>query len=46
MKFYLHESSEVLAEVKSSIDGFTTEEAQARLEANGKNKLAEGKKMS
>ncbi|MBO5850806.1 MAG: HAD-IC family P-type ATPase, partial [Clostridia bacterium] len=46
MKFYLHESSEVLAEVKSSVDGFTTEEAQKRLEANGKNKLAEGKKMS
>ena len=46
MKYYLHESSEVLAEVKSSVDGFTTEEAQKRLEANGKNKLAEGKKMS
>ena len=46
MKFYLHDSSEVLAEVKSSVEGFTTEEANKRLEENGKNKLAEGKKMS
>ncbi len=47
MKHYLAHTDEVLAEVKSSPEtGLTTEEAGARLEANGKNKLAEGKKVT
>ncbi len=46
MKFYLHDTSEVLTEVKSSIDGFSTQEAEKRLEENGKNKLAEAKKTT
>jgi len=47
MKHYLANTDEVLAEVKSSPEtGLSTEEAGARLEANGKNKLAEGKKIT
>ncbi len=47
MKHYLANTDEVLAEVKSSPEtGLSTEEAGARLEANGKNKLAEGKKVT
>ena len=46
MKHYLHEVADVFAEVKSSETGLTTAEAQKRLEANGKNKLAEAKKAS
>ena len=46
MKHYLHEVGEVFAEVKSSSEGLTTAEAEKRLEANGKNKLAEAKKVS
>ena len=46
MKEYLRNSAEVLEEVSTSIDGLTAEEAAARLEKNGKNKLAEGKKES
>ena len=46
MKHYLHEVGEVFAEVKSSPEGLTTAEAEKRLEANGKNKLAEAKKVS
>ena len=47
MKHYLANTDEVLAEVKSSPEtGLSTEEAEARLEANGKNKLAEAKKDS
>ncbi len=46
MKHYLHEVADVFAEVKSSQDGLTSAEAQKRLEANGKNKLAEAKKAS
>ena len=43
---YLEESDAVLAEVGSSAEGLTEAEAQARLEANGPNKLVEAKKRS
>ena len=46
MKHYLHTTEEVFAEVKSSEQGLTSQEAAARLEANGKNKLQEAKKKS
>ncbi len=46
MKHYLHEVADVFAEVKSTELGLTSAEAQKRLEANGKNKLAEAKKVS
>ncbi len=46
MKFYCEDVNTVLAEVKSRSTGLTSAEAAARLEANGKNKLAEAKKDS
>lgn len=46
MKFYSSEIDEVLAETKSSKSGLSSDEAQRRLDENGKNKLAEGKKDS
>ena len=46
MKHYLEESTAVLDEVQSGVDGLSEQEAAARLEKNGKNKLAEGKKES
>ena len=46
MKEYLRSSAEVLEEVATTVDGLTADEAAARLEKNGKNKLAEGKKES
>ncbi len=46
MKFYLQDTDEVLKELNSSVDGFSNEEANALLEKNGKNKLAEGKKVT
>ena len=44
MKLYLESIDAVCADAKSSVDGITSQEAESRLEANGKNKLAEGKK--
>lgn len=44
MNYYQNESDAVLDEVGSQSGGLSTEEAQHRLAANGKNKLAEGKK--
>lgn len=44
MQFYLKNSNEVLKEVNSNENGLTSKEASSRLEANGKNKLAEPKK--
>lgn len=44
MNYYQNESDTVLGEVGSQSGGLSTEEAQHRLAANGKNKLAEGKK--
>ena len=46
MKFYLEEKEKVLAELGSCQDGLSAKEADERLEKNGKNKLAEGKKTS
>ena len=46
MKEYLRSSAEVLEEVATTADGLTAAEAAARLEKNGKNKRAEGKKES
>ena len=46
MKHYLESAEAVFTEVNSSEAGLTTAEATARLEKNGKNKLAEAKKDS
>ncbi|MBQ9802164.1 MAG: cation-translocating P-type ATPase [Clostridia bacterium] len=46
MKHYLEETKVVLNEVQTSEQGLSEVEAAARLEKNGKNKLAEGKKES
>ena len=46
MKHYLETVEAVFQEVQSSEAGLTSQEAAARLERNGKNKLAEGKKQS
>ena len=46
MKHYSEDISSVLLETKSSAEGLTSGEAAKRLEENGKNKLAEGKKIS
>ncbi len=46
MKFYFEEKSEVLKSLSSDVDGLSESEAAQRLEKNGKNKLAEGKKDS
>ena len=46
MKYYLETAEAVFEEVKSSEQGLTSEEAEKRLEANGKNKLDEAKKDS
>ncbi len=46
MKHYCEDIEVVLKETKSSAEGLSSAQAQSRLEANGKNKLAEGKKDS
>ena len=46
MNYYQRTAQEVLREVKSEPDGLGEKEAAARLEKNGKNKLAEAKKDS
>ena len=46
MKYYLETAEAVFKEVDSSEQGLTSAEAAKRLEANGKNKLAEAKKDS
>ncbi len=46
MKEYLKQSEDVLSELSVSQNGLTAAEAEKRLEQNGKNKLAEGKKES
>ena len=46
MKHYCEEIEAVLKETESTAEGLSEQEAAARLEANGKNKLAEGKKDS
>ena len=42
MKYYLESTDRVLDSVKSSPGGLSAQEAKARLEANGRNKLNEG----
>ncbi len=44
MKPYLQPIDEVFADVNSCENGLTVEEAETRLQSQGKNKLAEGKK--
>lgn len=46
MDFYLEDASKVLAHVKSSNSGLTSEDAATRLAANGKNQLTKEKKDS
>ena len=46
MKFYCSPTQDVIDNLQSSEDGLSVQEAQDRLERNGKNKLAEGKKES
>lgn len=46
MKEYLKNVDEVMSEVKATEGGLTSADASDRLEKNGKNKLAEGKKES
>ncbi len=46
MDHYLHSADEVLREVKSTAGGLSSAEAADRLAQNGKNKLAEAKKVS
>ena len=46
MNFYNQSQEEVLSALNSQRDGLSSGEAQERLEKNGKNKLAEGKKES
>ncbi len=46
MNYFLSSADDVLSALKSSREGLTDEEAARRLERDGKNKLAEGKKDS
>ena len=46
LKHYSEDISSVLLETKSSVEGLSSAEAEKRLAENGKNKLAEGKKIS
>ncbi len=46
MKYYLENAEQVFQQVHSSESGLSNEEANLRLQQNGKNKLAEGKKDS
>ncbi len=46
LKHYSQDIQAVLTQTRSSASGLTSQEAEKRLEENGKNKLAEGKKDS
>ena len=46
MKHYLTDKEEVLSSLETSENGLSSEEAAKRLERDGKNKLAEGKKVT
>ena len=46
MKWYTQECEKVLVELNSSANGLSSAEAEDQLLKNGKNKLAEGKKVS
>ena len=41
MKHYLESIDNVCADAQSSVDGLSSQQAQERLEKDGKNKLAE-----
>ena len=46
MKEYLKSKEDVLSQVESNETGLTSAQASSRLEKNGKNKLAEGKRSA
>lgn len=46
MKYYLENTEQVFEQVQSSENGLTQAEVNSRLQKNGKNKLAEGEKVS
>ena len=46
MKFYLESVENTFKEVSSDPHGLSAQEAEARLQKYGKNKLAEGKKVT
>ncbi|MBP5550513.1 MAG: calcium-translocating P-type ATPase, PMCA-type [Bacilli bacterium] len=46
MKWFNQSTEEVIKELETTSEGLTSSEANARLEKNGKNKLAEAKKVS
>ena len=46
MEYYLESSEKVLQELKSSEQGLSSQEAAARLQQQGKNRLAEEEKRS
>ena len=46
MKFYCEDQTKVLSSLNTSEEGLSSAEAQKRLEANGKNKLAAAKGKS
>ena len=46
MKHYLEDNEKVISYLNSKKDGLSPKEASERLEANGRNKLIEGKKKS
>jgi len=46
LKHYLNDAQNVLKELDSSLNGISSQEARRRLERDGANKLAEGKKKS
>ena len=46
MKWFNQSTEEVIKELETASEGLTSSEANARLEKNGKNKLAEAKKVS
>ena len=46
MKWFNQTTEEIIQELNTTSEGLTSSEAAARIEANGKNKLAEAKKVS
>ena len=46
MRFYCEEKEAALQEVQSTAEGLGSEEAARRLEANGRNRLADAPKKS
>ncbi|MDD6021670.1 MAG: cation-transporting P-type ATPase, partial [Oscillospiraceae bacterium] len=46
MKYYLESAESVMTSLKTTENGLSPDEAEKRLEQNGKNKLKEAKKIS